>query len=101
MFILGFLMMAVLRSIGDAGINANGSAFNLWSAGAWEGVIGTIKFWAEIALVVALAGVGLNTNVRSMRKLGIKPFLVGLGASLAVGVISYGAITLLGNWVTF
>jgi uncharacterized integral membrane protein (TIGR00698 family) len=101
MFILGFIMMAHIRSFGDAGINANRLAFGLWPAATWGNVIGSIKHWAEIFLIVALAGVGLNTNFKSMRKLGLKPFLVGLGASLSVGVISYMAITLLGNWVTF
>jgi len=101
LFILGFLMMAVLRSIGDAGINSSGSAFGIWSAEAWNGVIDALKYWAETFLVVALAGVGLNTNFKAMRKLGLKPFLVGLGTSLSVGVISFGVITLLGRWVSF
>ena len=98
-FILGFLLMAVLRSVGDAGINAGGEAFGLWSGETWSGMIGVIKKWAEIFLVLALAGVGLSTKIQSLRKLGVKPFIVGLAASLAVGVVSFIAITLLGNWV--
>jgi threonine synthase len=50
--------------------------------------------------VAALAGVGLSTNVRTLGRLGVKPFLVGLGAALAVGVVNYGGITLLGSLVT-
>ena len=49
----------------------------------------------------ALAGVGLSTDFRSFRGLGIKPFFVGLGAALAVGVVSMIAISLLGDLVTF
>ena len=101
MFILGFITLAVFRSIGDAGINAGSDAFALWDGAAWKAIISTIKKWAEILLVVALAGVGLGTNFRSVRALGIKPFMVGLGASLSVGLISYLAITLLGGLVTF
>jgi uncharacterized integral membrane protein (TIGR00698 family) len=101
LFILGFLMMAVFRSFGDAGINTQGLAFRVWNADAWGAVIASIKYLAEICLVVALAGVGLNTDFRSMQKLGLKPFLVGLAASFSVGVISFGAITLFGRWVTF
>ena len=100
-FIIGFLFMAVLRSIGDAGINARGIAFGFWTPAAWENAISLIKHWAEVFLVFALAGVGLNTNFKSLRSLGEKPFLVGLGASLSVGVISYFAIMLLGRYVTF
>lgn len=101
MFILGFLAMAILRSIGDAGLNSGGMAFGLWVEATWKSIISSIKHWAEILLVVALAGVGLGTNFRSIRALGIKPFIVGLGASVSVGLVSYVAITLLGGLVTF
>ncbi len=99
-FILGFLLMAVFRSIGDAGINAGGSAFGLWSAKTWSEIIAFIKNLAEIFLVMALAGVGLSTNFQTLKKLGSKPFLVGLAAALSVGVISIVAISILGSWVT-
>jgi len=101
MFILGFLLMAILRSIGDAGINSGGLAYGVWDIGTWDQIIASIKQWAEIFLVAALAAVGLNTNFRSFSALGAKPFLVGLGASLAVGVVSYFAIQLFGGLVTF
>ena len=101
MFILGFLLMAILRSIGDAGINSGGLAYGLWDSGTWDQMITSIKQWAEIFLVAALAAVGLNTNFRSFSALGAKPFLVGLVASLAVGLVSYFAIQLFGGLVTF
>jgi uncharacterized integral membrane protein (TIGR00698 family) len=99
LFILGFLGMAILRSLGDAGVNAGGQAFGFLSAGTWQEMINVIKGWAENFLVVALAGVGLSTRFSSFKKLGVKPFLVGLGASAAVGLISFLAIELLGNLV--
>lgn len=101
LFVLGFLAMAVLRSVGDAMVNNGGSAYGLWDAAAWKGLYGTVKTWAENLLVVALAGVGLNTNFRSFKGLGIKPFLVGLSAALVVGLLSFVAILLVGNLVTF
>jgi uncharacterized integral membrane protein (TIGR00698 family) len=100
-FILGFLAMAVLRSIGDAGINAGGNAYGIWLSDTWKAVISSIKQWAEIFLVAALAGVGLNTKFKSLKVLGLKPFIVGLGASLSVGIISYISISILGRWVSF
>jgi uncharacterized integral membrane protein (TIGR00698 family) len=101
MFILGFLAMAVLRSIGDAGINAGGLALGILDISDWTGVIGLVKHWAEIFLVAALAGVGLSTNFQSFKALGIKPFVVGLCASVVVGGISYLTIKLLGSLVVF
>ena len=99
-FILGFLLMAFLRSIGDAGINTGGKAFGLWDSETWGQIIAFIKQWAEIFLVAALAGVGLSTKFQSLKKLGAKPFLVGLAASLSVGVVSFIAIILLGSWIS-
>lgn len=100
-FIFGFISMATLRSIGDAGISASGQAIGLFDGSVWSGLISFIKTWAENFLVVALAGVGLSTNFRSFKSLGIKPFFVGLGASLVVGVLSYLSIITLGNFITF
>jgi uncharacterized integral membrane protein (TIGR00698 family) len=101
LFILGFLAFAVLRSIGDAGIHAGGKAFGLWDAAAWKGIYTVIKQWAVIFMVLALAGVGLSTSFRILKGLGIKPFVVGLGAALMVGVVSLATISLLGTFVTF
>ncbi len=100
LFVVGFLIMAVLRSVGDAGIKAGGNAFGLWDGGAWKGIYSSIKTWAGNLLVVALAGVGLSTDFRTFKGLGIKPFLVGLGAALVVGGVSFIAISLLGSFVT-
>jgi uncharacterized membrane protein YadS len=80
-------------------INAGGNAFGLWDADTWMSIVGVVKTWAGYLLVVALAGVGLSTNFRSFKGLGMKPFLVGLGAALVVGIISFIAITLLGSFV--
>jgi uncharacterized membrane protein YadS len=68
---------------------------------AWAELHQVVNRWAVSLLVVALAGVGLSTSFHSFRGLGIKPFLVGLGAALTVGVVSLATISLLGNLVTF
>ena len=101
LFILGFLTFAALRSIGDASINLGNSAFGLWTENSWTSLISTVKTWAGNFLVVALAGVGLSTNFQSFKGLGFKPFFVGLVSALAVGGVSFIAITLLGSYVSF
>ncbi|MES0360068.1 MAG: putative sulfate exporter family transporter [Anaerolineales bacterium] len=100
LFILGFLAMAVIRSIGDAGIRTSGVAFGLWDTETWTGIIKFITNWAGNFLVVALAGVGLSTKLSTFRGLGLKPFVVGLCAALAVGVVSFITITVIGSLVT-
>jgi len=99
LFVLGFLIAAVIRSVGDAGIEGGGPAFGIWDQLAWDSIISFTRSWAGRLLVVALAGVGLSTDLRTLKGLGIKPFAVGFGAALAVGLVSFAAISLLGLWV--
>jgi uncharacterized integral membrane protein (TIGR00698 family) len=99
LFVIGFLAMSVFRTFGDAGIRAGGLAFGLWGEEAWTGLYTTLQRWAGYLLVVALAGVGLNTDLRTLKGLGIRPFFVGLGAAMGVGLISFAAISLLGSFV--
>lgn len=101
LFVVGFLALAVTRSIGDAGVRAEGNAFGLWDSVTWNGIQGAIKHWATNLLVVALAGVGLSTRLRMLKGLGVKPFVVGLGAALVVGLVSFVTISLLGRFVTY
>ena len=100
-FIFGFLAMAVFRSLGDIGINSGGQAFGILNNESWMAIIDTVKKIAEICLVAALASVGLNTNFKSFKSLGVKPFIVGLCASTVVGGISFIAIKLFGSFVVF
>lgn len=99
-FILGFLAFAVIRSIGDATVDNSGYAFGLWGASTWNDVHGFITDWAVNFMVIALAGVGLSTSFKMLKGLGIKPFIVGLGAALVVGVISVLAIISLSAFIT-
>lgn len=101
LFIVGFLACAAIRSIGDMGINADGEAFGLWDSATWKGIYGYIQKWAINFLVVALASVGLSTSFRIFKRLGLKPFLIGLFAALTVGFVSIMAISLIGTFVTF
>ena len=73
----------------------------MWDSVTWNGIHAGIKHWATNFLVVALAGVGLGTRIRVLKGLGAKPFIVGLGAALVVGLVSFVAISLLGRFVTF
>jgi len=101
LFIVGFIAMAVFRSVGDAATGAGSAAFGVWSPEAWAGLQGLFKSWAAFLLVVALAGVGLKTRFASFKGLGLKPFLAGLGSAAAVGAISFLAISLLGRWISY
>lgn len=98
-FILGFVAMAIFRSVGDAGIQHGGLALDVWSKADWSRGIILVSDAAGYALAMAMAGVGLGTRLKTLKGLGIKPFYVGLFASLVVGVASALAVFVLGRFV--
>ena len=98
-FILGFIAMAILRSFGDAGIQHGGRAVGIWTKADWSRGIALLSDGAGYALAMAMAGVGLGTRLQTLKGLGIKPFYVGLFASLVVGVATALAVFLLGRFV--
>ena len=98
LFVLGFLVFAAMRSIGDVSLGSSGRAYGLWEASTWNVIHGGVKDWASRLMVLALVGVGLNTRLCILRGLGVRPFLVGLGAALSVGLVSFVAISAMGAW---
>ena len=99
-FIAGFILMATARSLGDAGLQAGGPAFGLWSPAEWSKGIARIADLGSYALAAAMAGVGLGTQIRKLKGLGLRPFLVGFFAALVVSLTSAVAVTLLGSHVS-
>ncbi|MBT8248253.1 MAG: putative sulfate exporter family transporter [Acidimicrobiia bacterium] len=99
-FILGFLVMAALRSIGDGAVDSGGRAFGLFGTETWGHLTGWIKTWAEYTLATAMAGVGLGTSIDQLKGLGFKPFVVGIAAALAVGIASLGLVSVFGPLIS-
>lgn len=80
LFVLGFVGMAVLNSIG------------VFPDAVRKG----IQMISQFLIVAALAGVGLETNLATMRKIGLRPFYAGLCAAIFMAAVSFGLITVLG-----
>ena len=99
-FILGFLAMAIVRSIGDAAVDGGGLAFGLWGEEAWGDLTHGIRTLAEYTLGTAMAAVGLGTSIKQLRGLGYKPFVVGMAAALSVGVVSIGLVSIFGPLIS-
>jgi uncharacterized integral membrane protein (TIGR00698 family) len=88
LFVLGFLAMALVRSVADAGLASGGRALGVWDAAGWALVTRRVgETWGAAALGTAMAGLGLSTDLRSFRALGVKPLYLGaLCAALVAGV---------------
>ena len=70
--------MIVLRNIGD-------EIFTLSSN--WIDTVEIIKFSSKIFLTMAMAAIGLSTNLKDIKSMGHKPFIVGFIAMLTVGIV--------------
>ena len=51
-------------------------------------MINLVKASSKIFLTMAMAAIGLSTNLKDMKNMGYKPFVVGFVAMLTVGIIS-------------
>jgi uncharacterized integral membrane protein (TIGR00698 family) len=85
-FILLFLAMVVLRSVGDHALTAPAAVAH------WKGLIADANAGALWCLMLAMASVGLGTGLAKLRSIGIKPFCVGLAAAFLVAAVSTGLI---------
>ena len=78
-FVLGFVAMIIFRNIGDQ-IFIN-------TINNWNEAIDVIKFFSKVFLTMAMAAIGLSTNLKDIKSMGYKPFLVGFIAMITVGIV--------------
>ncbi|WP_415321500.1 putative sulfate exporter family transporter [Candidatus Pelagibacter sp. Uisw_092] len=81
-FVLGFIGMIIFRNIGDQFFLTE----NLNQI--WQSSISNIKDSAKIFLSMAMAAVGMSTNLKDLKSMGYKPFVVGFVAMITVGLVS-------------
>ena len=77
-FVLGFVGMIILRNVGDELYTSNPN---------WLESINLIKLFSKISLTMAMAAIGLSTNLKDIKSMGYKPFIVGFIAMLTVGIV--------------
>ena len=83
-FVLGFVGLIILRNVGDE-LFLQG---NYYTIELWSSFVDNIKNSAKVFLSMAMAAVGLSTNLKEITKMGYKPFIVGFIAMITVGVVS-------------
>ena len=85
-FVLGFVGMIILRNIGDQiFVNYNNT---------WIETVDFINVSSKVFLTMAMAAIGLSTNLKDIKSMGYKPFIVGFIAMLTVGAVSILTIEL-------
>jgi uncharacterized membrane protein YadS len=80
LFVLGFLLMAGLRTVGLIGPD----------------LAGVLDAVSRVLILVALAGVGLSIRVAELRATSWQPIAVGLVVAIGIGAGTLAAILALG-----
>jgi uncharacterized integral membrane protein (TIGR00698 family) len=88
-FVLGFLLISLLASLGTLDPKLYPHLANLVPFGFTRPQIAALGNLSRWAFLLTFAGVGLRTNLRDLFKQGARPFIVG-----ALGEIVIAAITL-------
>ncbi len=78
-FILGFLAMSAINSLGIIPANVS------------QALVDT----AYILIAMAMAGLGLNVEMKTFKELGVKAFIAGLIGSVCLSVLGYILVILL------
>ena len=79
-FVVGFLGMALLNSLGLFGPEVRD----------W------LRSLSVFCILLGIGGVGLETDLAAVRRIGLRPFYAGLAAALLMAGVSFGLITLVG-----
>ena len=86
-FVLGFLLLALLNTVGA--IARTGTLIG-------RDLSHDLQTISRFLILVALAGVGLSTRVSAMKRIGATPFLVGFATAATTALASYLLIRWLG-----
>ena len=98
MFVVGFLAVALLNTIGLLPkLTFHIAQGGLLSPGDrdWN-LAGSLEQISKVCIIISMAGVGLETKFAAMRQTGLKPFVASLVAVLVVAVMVLGLIKAMG-----
>jgi uncharacterized integral membrane protein (TIGR00698 family) len=96
MFVLGFIGMALLKTLGlIPEITLHDAAFFNPGVHTWK-LSDLAEQTSKFCIAVSMAGVGLETKFSAMRQTGLKPFMASLIAVVVVAILVLALIKLLG-----
>lgn len=81
LFVIGFIIFSCIRSIGDKYLLD--TLYILY----WEKNIMIIQYISKLMILFGMLSLGLQTNLKSILKLGIKPLIVGFTACITIALI--------------
>ncbi len=91
-FVIGFLVMSLIRTVGVALGFLPQSISNPGNLQFAAGLLKAADDLSKFLILMALAGVGLNTDLNSLRRIGLKPLIVGTCVAVLLAVLSLSLI---------
>lgn len=95
MFILGFIFFVFLRSLGDFFFLEGKYIFGHLNTDNWMKSISILSFLSKFLLTTSMAAIGLSTNLRVLKNMGLKTFYFGFTICCFVGLISITIIKII------
>ena len=87
-FILGFLFFGLVRTFGDYSLEQSSKVFGLFDLEVWNWLILEINILSKLLLTIAMSAIGVSTDLKKLKLIGLRVFYYGLAIALFVGVIS-------------
>lgn len=78
LFVIGFLFFSIFRSVGDTYF------LNSYSQDNWSYVLLILNLLSFTSLNIALVALGLSVDLKSIKKIGLRPLSIGLLISLTL-----------------
>lgn len=93
MFIIYFILASVITTVVTSVFSDNTSVLNVANS-----IFGFLKDLSKFFIIMAMAAIGLNTNIVKLIKTGVKPIFMGFCCWIAIASVSIGMQHVLGIW---
>ncbi len=91
-FVIGFLVMSLIRTLGVAFGFLPQNVANPGNLQLAANILTALDEVSKFAILMALAAVGLNTDLSSLRRIGVKPLIIGTCVAGVIAIISLSLI---------
>jgi len=91
-FVIGFLVMSLIRTLGVAFGFLPQNVSNPGNLQMAANILSVLDEVSKFAILMALAAVGLNTDLSSLRRIGFKPLIIGICLAVVIAIISLSLI---------
>ena len=100
LFVLGFIGMSGVRSVGDMMLAENMLAYGMMTEEEWKGATKLLgnDIGGHYLLGTAMAAVGMSTSASALKGVGMKPFIVGASAATCVAGTAFTSVTVLSSF---